>query len=268
MQRPPSRLWSHALALLAAVIASPASATAEPPHPARVAVSLSYDDALVSQLDNAVPALNRHGFKASFYIFPAADGFADNLERWAALAEQGHELGNHTLYHVCAGNDERTWVRPFQDLKLRTVEAMRQEIQLANTFLQALDGQTERTLTPPCLDTEASDGNYVNAVRDQFIAIKGQGVAKGTEVLHFPTAITGEQLIALVTEVDPGVEVISLLFHGVGGGHSAVSTEAHAQLLEHLAQHPERYRVDSYINIMRPQAQPAPLGPSSESAGL
>lgn len=266
MRRPQSRLGSHALALLAAVIA--AAAAAEPSHPARVAVSLSYDDALVSQLDNAVPALNRHGFKASFYIFPAADGFADNLERWAALAEQGHELGNHTLYHVCAANDERTWVRPFQDLNLRTIEAMRQEIQLANTFLQALDGHTERTLTPPCLDTEAIDGNYVNAVRDQFVAIKGQGVAEGTEVLHFPTAITGEQLISLVTEVDPGVEVISLLFHGVGGGHSAVSTEAHAQLLEYLAQHPERYRVDSYINIMRSQAHPAPIGPSSESVGL
>ena len=38
------------------------------PNGARVAVSLSYDDALDSQLDHAVPSLDEHGFKASFYL--------------------------------------------------------------------------------------------------------------------------------------------------------------------------------------------------------
>ena len=35
---------------------------------ASVVVSLTYDDGLNSQLDNAVPALDRHGFKATFFL--------------------------------------------------------------------------------------------------------------------------------------------------------------------------------------------------------
>ena len=36
------------------------------PNGARAAVSLSYDDTLNSQLDNAAPVLDKHGIKASF----------------------------------------------------------------------------------------------------------------------------------------------------------------------------------------------------------
>ena len=38
------------------------------PDGQKMAISLSYDDALNSQLDNAIPALNRHGLVASFYL--------------------------------------------------------------------------------------------------------------------------------------------------------------------------------------------------------
>ena len=43
------------------------------PEGRRAAVSLSYDDAVPSQLDNAIPALDRHGLKGSFYLTLAAD---------------------------------------------------------------------------------------------------------------------------------------------------------------------------------------------------
>src|SRR3546814_1913747 len=69
-------------------------------------LSLAYDDALDSQLDNAIPALDRHGFHASFYLPLAAATLRTRLDEWRAAAARGHELGNHTLFHQCSGSAE------------------------------------------------------------------------------------------------------------------------------------------------------------------
>ena len=220
------------------------------PNGAKFAVSLSYDDALASQLDNAVPVLNRYGFHASFYLFLASPVFNARLEEWRALAAEGHELGNHTLYHVCSGRGpDRAWVPAYANLDERTVEHMRLEITLANNMLQALDGRTERTFTIPCGDTQAKDGNYVSAVQDQFIALKGQGIMDGSEVLYTPSNISGKELINLLEKASPSATIVSFLFHGIGGDHLSVSTEAHNELLKYLDKHRDKYWVDSFINI-------------------
>ena len=52
----------------------------------RAAVSLAYDDALDSQLDHAIPALDRHGFKASFYLPLSSDTLRTRLPEWRAAA--------------------------------------------------------------------------------------------------------------------------------------------------------------------------------------
>jgi len=64
------------------------------PNGARAAVSLAYDDALDSQLDNALPALQRHGFKATFYLTLANAPVRRRMAEWRAAAQRGHELGN------------------------------------------------------------------------------------------------------------------------------------------------------------------------------
>src|SRR3546814_10339678 len=67
------------------------------PDGQRAAVSLAYDDALDSQLDHAIPALDRRGFRASFYLPLSADTLRTRLPEWRAAAARGHELGNHPL---------------------------------------------------------------------------------------------------------------------------------------------------------------------------
>ena len=86
-----------ALALSFVSGVSAASAT-KWPEGKKAAVVLTYDDALDSQLDHAVPVLDAVGFKATFFLTglkPAA------VERWRAAAAEGHELGNHTVRHAC-----------------------------------------------------------------------------------------------------------------------------------------------------------------------
>jgi peptidoglycan/xylan/chitin deacetylase (PgdA/CDA1 family) len=78
-------------------------AAAEPvrwPGGARGAVSLTYDDGLNSQLDNAVPELKRHGWKATFFL--TEDNAHWRLADWEALAREGNEVANHTVTHPCA----------------------------------------------------------------------------------------------------------------------------------------------------------------------
>lgn len=70
------------------------------PGGARAAVSLTYDDGLNSQLDNAVPTLKRLGLKATFFL--TADNAHWRLADWEALARDGNEVANHTMTHPCA----------------------------------------------------------------------------------------------------------------------------------------------------------------------
>jgi hypothetical protein len=69
-------------------------------------VSLTYDDALRSQLDIAVPALARHHLLGTFFLTEGARMAAD---QWRAVLARGHELAAHTLLHPCDG--AQSWVQ-------------------------------------------------------------------------------------------------------------------------------------------------------------
>lgn len=58
-------------------------------------------------------------------------------------------------------------------------------------------------------------------------------------------------MIALVENAAKNGGVVNVIFHGVGGDHLSVSTEAHEQLIKYLAGNRDRYWTDSYINIMK-----------------
>ncbi|MDU0354430.1 hypothetical protein RS130_11240 [Paraglaciecola aquimarina] len=74
---------------------------------------------------------------------------------------------------VTAPSPGRDWVTPEKALNEKSVKAMINEVTVANTLLTAIDGQQIRTMTPPCFDQMAKDGNYIEAVKNQFVGIKG-----------------------------------------------------------------------------------------------
>jgi peptidoglycan/xylan/chitin deacetylase (PgdA/CDA1 family) len=221
------------------------------PQNQRLAISLSYDDALASQLDNAVPSLDKHNFKASFYVFPASEAFRTRLNEWGALAKNGHELGNHTLYHNCSKKLAGDWVRAHVDIDQLSVERMVMDVQINNTLLQALDGESVRTFTTPCGHMQAKDGNYVERSREYYYASKGQGIAGGFSVVAGPNGVTAKQMINYIHNVPENVKLINLIFHGIGGEHLSVDTHEHDELLNYLAKNKEQYWVDTYLKIMQ-----------------
>lgn len=224
------------------------------PNGQKAAVSLSYDDALNSQLDNAIPVLNEHNIKASFYLMLASPVVGERLEEWRAAAKQGHELGNHTIYHACSKSQPGTdWVRPYNDMDKRVVQQVYDEISVSNAFLKAIDGKDTRTMTPPCGHTKTLDGDYIPAVLEDFVAIKGAevGLPAGFTAYAIPDGQSGKELIEFVKKSAENGGIVNIIFHGIGGDHLSVSNKAHKELITFLAENKETYWADTYINIMR-----------------
>ena len=230
------------------------------PNGAKAAVNLAYDDALDSQLDNVIPTLNKYQLKGTFYLNVVSPTLNTRLAEWRAAAEQGHELGNHSIFHQCAKSQPgRDWVADDRDLDKVSAIQMQDQVKVANSFLHAIDGKTERTYTPPCIDLKAGGANYVEGLKSEFVAIKTGvgGVTPDMKTLDpyavpvdFPTGVTGEQLIAIVKEAAAKGTMANFTFHGVGGDHLVVSKEAHEQLVKYLAEHKDIYWTDSFVNIM------------------
>lgn len=244
------------------------------PGGARSAVSLAYDDALDSQLDHALPALDKYGIKGSFYLQLSNPSVARRMRDWRAVARNGHELGNHSLFHQCARSKPgREWVQPHRDLDTTSAEQMRDQVLLANTMLAAIDGRQERTFTVPCGDTVAGGHDYLPALHGNFVAIKVGGGSGIIDAMHAldplavpvaaPTGATGAQLIAIVRQSMLRGTMVNFTFHGIGGDYLGVSAQAHEELVRFLADHRKLVWTDTFIRIMqhvrREQARkPAP----------
>ena len=83
----------------AAGAARPAWDTSRWPGGAQAAVSLTYDDGLDSQLDNAIPQLDAFGLKATFFL--TRENMEARVDDWVAVAKRGHEIADHTDTHPC-----------------------------------------------------------------------------------------------------------------------------------------------------------------------
>jgi peptidoglycan/xylan/chitin deacetylase (PgdA/CDA1 family) len=265
--RPVTLLAGAAALVLSAIAGSAAAADAATAHhfawPAgvRAAVSLAYDDALDSQLDNAIPALDQYGLKGSFYLQLSNPAIDKRLDAWRAAASRGHELGNHSLFHQCSrsapGHD---WVLPGRDLDQTSVDQMRDQVLLGNTMLKAIDGKTARTFTVPCGDRMAAGHDYLPSVARAFVGIKvvGDGPVPSMDTLDplavpvfGPVGMSGRELIALVEQAKARGTMINFTFHGVGGDYLTTSNEAHRELLAYLAAHRKELWTDTFLNIMQ-----------------
>ena len=134
------------------------------------AVVLTYDDGLNIDLTNVIPALDSVGLKGTFYISDYFDGLKDQIFKWRKAAEEGHELGNHTVWHPCeGGRPGREFVKPESDLNNYTVSRMVKEIQTMNNTLKAIDGKSERTFAYPCGDMQIHDSSYLNKIKNEFV---------------------------------------------------------------------------------------------------
>lgn len=209
----------------------------------KCAVVLTYDDAINQHLDNAIPVLDSLGLKATFYITAFSTSMQTRMTEWKKLAVNGHELGNHTLYHPCIGGKGREWVRPEYDMNNYTVQRMVDETRMTNLFLKALDGKTKRTFAFTCGDMKISDSSFINAMKNDFVAARAvrNQMHKINEAdpynldCYMVNGESGTQMIDWAKKAMETNSLLVILFHGVGGGNALnVSLPAHRELLQFL----------------------------------
>ncbi|PKI13882.1 polysaccharide deacetylase family protein [Colwellia sp. 12G3] len=229
------------------------------PNNAKAAVNLAYDDALNSQLDHVLPALNKLNLKATFYLTLNSSTVADRLTDWRKAAQQGHELGNHSINHACRGSlPNRAWVPKHNDLDKKYFAEIIQEVHTANSFLKAIDGETVRTFTVPCTDQIVENKNYVAALHNTFVGIKShvgkipqnrRSINVMDAPVWTPSGNSGAELIAYAQKAALHGTIANFTFHGVGSDHLSVSKHAHQELLDYLVNNKAIYWVDTYRNI-------------------
>jgi peptidoglycan-N-acetylglucosamine deacetylase len=209
----------------------------------KAAVVITYDDAINQHLDNAIPVLDSLRLKATFYVTAFSTSMQTRLNDWKKLAANGHELGNHTLYHPCIGGKGREWVKPEYDMNNYTVQRMIDETRMTNLFLKALDGKTKRTFAFTCGDMKIGDSSFINAMKNDFVAARAvrNQMHKINEIdlynvdCYMVNGETGAQMIDWAKKAIETNSLLVVLFHGVGGGNGLdVSLPAHREFLQFL----------------------------------
>lgn len=226
------------------------------------ALSITYDDALPSHLAVVAPALEQVKLNATFYITINSTAFTDNIQSWRDLARSGHELGNHSLFHPCAGLDvypDRGWVTDTQNIKNYSVERMLQELTLANNILKSVDGKSARSYAYPCGDATAGGESYVARIKELFVGarfIRGHPAKitdKNISLYAIPTfdgsGKNAHELIDFVKKVKSSSGYGTITFHGVGGDYLFVSEQDHDEFLAYLASEKDHIWIDTVEKI-------------------
>ena len=229
----------------------------------KCAVALTYDDGLNVHLDKVIPVLDSMGLKGTFYLTGYREGVSQRINDWRKAAANGHELGNHTLFHPCAaiakGRDYSDWVVPEYDLNNYTVTRIADEIRMANIFLKAIDGKEKRTIAYPCGDCFIKDSTYVPLIRNELIGGRGgSGYNNINEMDIFHIAAigvddkyNGEQLIDIVKNARETNTLVAFCFHGVGGEHRTnIALSKHQVLLRFLKENEKDIWVAPLVEIV------------------
>jgi len=142
------------------------------PEGKRAAISLTFDDARVSQLDRGLPILDAYGVKATFYVVPP--NVQQRLPGWRKAVANGHEMGNHSLKHPCTGNF--SWSRE-KALENYTLEKMGHELDEASAAIERLLGVRSATFAYPCGQRFVGRGlgtrSYVPLIAERFVVGRG-----------------------------------------------------------------------------------------------
>ena len=230
------------------------------PHHKKAVIVLTYDDALESQLNTAIPQLDSMHFKGTFFLTGEINGAT--IPKWRAVAAKGHELANHTIYHPCLSTTDKQ--NPINYAENYTVYGIIREIYTMNSFLYAVDGKSSRTYAYPCTETSVGGVNYVDSLRKsgmiKYARVGGDTEAvitdfKKLDPMQVPSYglednTAGEQLIAFVKRVQKSGGMGVFMFHGIGGDYITTPTASHKELLQYLAKNKSDIWVTTFQEAM------------------
>jgi len=234
------------------------------PDGCKCSVSLTFDDGLTSQLKIAVPLLNRYGLRGTFYLSPKGDDWEDRYAPWIEAAHFGHEIGNHSLSHLCSCNfSGNPNCRGLENVSLKEMEA---DILEAQRRLETLiPEQKDWTFAYPCYQDFVGRGetrqSYVPLIARHFIAARGIGelVSANSPLacdLHYLWSwpverMSGIEMIGLVERVITQGRWGILTFHGINEGHHPVYNFDLNELLSFLYHNRDRIWIAPVVEVAK-----------------
>jgi hypothetical protein len=199
----------------------------------QAAISLSFDDGREDQLTKAIPILKEYDLLATFYINPRGDNWQEQYTPWRKVAETGHEIGNHTINHICSRNF--AWGDDPKGLEVTTLEEIEADVIEAERRLNKLiPGHPERTFCYPCYQNYVGEGptrqSYVPIIAKYFPAARGMGEAANHPLytdLHYLASCTvagwmsGSDLCGFAKKAVETKRWAILTFHSLQEGEGA-----------------------------------------------
>lgn len=227
------------------------------PNGAKAAVCFTYDDGLDCHLDVAVPHLDEFGLKGTFFCTGNSTSLNNRMDEWRKIVKNGHELGNHTLFHPCDGNIG-DWVKPEYDLNNYTLEQILTELKTANTLLKAVDGKEKRTFAYTCSNTVAGGKDFTDELQHLFVAARCDGTIPENmgeyNIYKTPSAavvdLPAEEMIAMVKEARKKGTIVIFMFHSVGGGYLNTDALEHRNLLKYVSENSDDYYNCTFLEVM------------------
>lgn len=237
------------------------------------AVSLTFDDGRASHLSRVVPILEEFGLRGTFYLNPKGETEEEwraRLAPWVAVQTAGHEMGNHSLSHVCSRAHRDQWRPETPCLEAWTLADIEADVLEAERRLAAvLPAPQGRTFCYPCYHEHVGEGatrqSYVPVTARHFLAARGRGEfgenRPATCDLHYLWSwnvelMDGPAMIGRAERASLGSygQWVILSFHDVGeGGRSALfNTEpSFRELCAFLARHRDRLWTAPVVEVAR-----------------
>ena len=237
-------------ALCAAETTAPLAVTPWPGDRTGV-ISLTFDDAMATHLDNVGPILKKHGLHATFFVSTGSEAWRKRIREWQHLAAEGHEIGGHTVNHPCLLQQIEPHAQDY------TPQMMEAEIRDgAESILREIRGTHGLTFAYTCgnlsfgppADQARNAALYQRYVSEHFFAARMYGWV-GTvapdelSVLTVPDLgfTVGQDFRGLLAMADAALRNHRwgvFTFHGVGGEWLSVTSDALDELAGYLARHP------------------------------
>jgi peptidoglycan/xylan/chitin deacetylase (PgdA/CDA1 family) len=243
-------------------------------------ICLTYDDGLATQLSTVIPQLDSLGLKATFFLNSIGGSSQSDIIGqapeavlgWSNAAKNGHELGNHTLFHPCP--EKLGWAKAVA-IDNYTVDKIVKEITVQNIILSLLDPNREtRSFAFPCNNSSIRDTDYLKVIKDKGLVKFGRAGGDSNSIVtdfehlnamqvpswHVWTGTTLQELMAFAEKVKKAGGLGVYQFHGVGGQLFQISKETHNAFLTYLKAHKKDLWVTTFSEAMEYITAKQPVG--------
>lgn len=209
------------------------------------AVSFTFDDGSQNQVDIALPIFDEFGIKATFYVVPGLtrDRKDDPLprgarrsrqggvswEEWQAVAEEGDEIGNHSLDHA-------------RLTAVRNPDRLRCEVFDSSGLIAAKIGQPPLTFAYPYYK---ANSRVRAMVLEDHIAAREQGTPYGG--MFFTAAKANSYIDHAIRKRTWLIPVL----HGVEEGYAPIKRETLRKHLQYVKEREAELWIDTFANVSR-----------------